>query len=57
MRYTYILIRLIRVVGTDKKAVGVLKLKVEKIARGEVVEVWDRFSSTGRARRFSPTPI
>ena len=34
---------LIQVVGTDKKAVGVLKLKVEKIARGEVVKVWDRF--------------
>lgn len=34
---------LIQVVGTDKKAVGALKLKVETIARGEVVEVWDRF--------------
>ena len=34
---------LIQVVGIDKKAVGALKLKVEKIARGEVVGVWDRF--------------
>jgi len=34
---------LIQVVGIDKKAVGALKLKVEKIAQGEVVEVWDRF--------------
>lgn len=34
---------LIQVVGMDKKAVGALKLRVEKIARGEVVEVWDRF--------------
>lgn len=34
---------LVQVVGVDKKAVGALKLKVEKIARGEVVEVWDRF--------------
>jgi len=34
---------LIQVVGTDNKAVGALKLKVEKIARGEVVEVWDGF--------------
>jgi len=34
---------LIQVAGTDKKAVGALKLKVERIARGEVVEVWDRF--------------
>ena len=42
-RYTYIPICLIQVVGIDKKAVGALKLKVEKIARGEVVEVWDRF--------------
>ena len=33
----------VEVVGVDKKAVGALKLKVEKIARGEVVEVWDRF--------------
>ena len=34
---------LVQVVGVDKKAVGALKLKVEKIARGEVVEVWDKF--------------
>ena len=34
---------LIQVVGVDRKAVGALKLKVEKIARGEVVEVWNRF--------------
>ena len=34
---------LIQVVGTDKKAVGALKLKVEKTARGEIVKVWDRF--------------
>jgi len=40
-RYTTVC--LIQVVGTDKKAVGVLKLKVEKIAQGEVIGVWDRF--------------
>ena len=34
---------LIQVVGIDKKAVGALKLRVEKIAQGEVVGVWDRF--------------
>ena len=34
---------LIQVVGIDKKAVGALKLKIEKIAQGEVVGVWDRF--------------
>jgi len=34
---------LIQVVGIDKKAVGALKLKVEKIAQGEVVGVWDRY--------------
>ena len=34
---------LIQVVGSDKKAVGALKLKVEKIAQGEVVGAWDRF--------------
>ena len=34
---------LIQVVGVDEKAVGALKLKVEKIAQGEVVEVWDKF--------------
>jgi RNA recognition motif-containing protein len=34
---------LIQVVGVDKKAVGALKLKVEKIAQGQVVGVWDRF--------------
>ena len=34
---------LIQVVGIDKKAVGALKLKVEKIAQGEIVGVWDRF--------------
>ena len=34
---------LVQVVGIDKKAVGALKLKVEKIARGEVIGVWDRF--------------
>ena len=34
---------LVQVVGTDKEAVGALKLKVEKTARGEIVEVWDRF--------------
>ena len=40
-RYTTVC--LIQVVGIDKGAVGALKLKVEKIAQGEVVEVWDRF--------------
>jgi len=39
----YRVVCLIQVVGIDKKAVGALKLKVEKIARGEVVGVWDRY--------------
>ena len=39
----FIAVCLIQVVGVDKKAVGALKLRVEKIARGEIVEVWDRF--------------
>ena len=33
---------LIQVVGADRKAVGALKLKVERLSRGEVVEVWNR---------------
>ena len=43
---------LIQVVGIDKKAVGALKLKVEKIARGEVVEVWDRFFLNWQGQTF-----
>lgn len=43
---------LIQVVGIDKKAVGALKLKVEKIARGEVVEVWDRFFLNWKGEAF-----
>ena len=43
---------LIQVVGIDKKAVGALKLKVEKIARGEVVEVWDRFFLNWQSEAF-----
>jgi len=43
---------LIQVVGIDKKAVGVLKLRVEKIARGEVVEVWDRFFLNWQGEAF-----
>ena len=43
---------LIQVVGVDKKAVGALKLKVEKIARGEVVEVWDRFFLNWQGEAF-----
>ena len=43
---------LIQVVGIDKKAVGALKLKIEKIARGEVVEVWDRFFLNWQGEAF-----
>ena len=43
---------LIQVVGIDKKAVGALKLKVEKIARGEVVGVWDRFFLDWQGQAF-----
>ena len=42
-RYGPVGLCLIQVVGIDKKAVGALKLKVEKIARGEIIGVWDRF--------------
>jgi hypothetical protein len=38
-RYMHPLGCLIQVVGIDKKAVGALKLKIEKIAQGEVPEV------------------
>ncbi|KAF9649159.1 hypothetical protein BDM02DRAFT_3186563 [Thelephora ganbajun] len=43
---------LIQVVGIDKKAVGALKLKVEKIAQGEVVEVWDKFFLNWQGNTF-----
>ena len=43
---------LIQVVGIDKKAVGALKLKVERIARGEVVEVWDRYFVNWQGEAF-----
>jgi len=43
---------LIQVVGIDKKAVGALKLKVEKIAQGEVVPVWDRFFLNWQGEAF-----
>ena len=43
---------LIQVVGVDKKAVGALKLKVEKIAQGEVVGVWDRFFLDWQGKAF-----
>ena len=43
---------LIQVVGIDKKAVGALKLKVEKIAQGEVVGVWDRFFLNWQGEAF-----
>ena len=43
---------LIQVVGVDKKAVGALKLKVEKIAQGEVVGVWDRFFLNWQGNAF-----
>ena len=49
-RYTAVC--LIQVVGVDKKAVGALKLKVEKIAQGEVVGVWDRFFLNWQGEAF-----
>jgi hypothetical protein len=49
-RYTTVC--LIQVVGIDKKAVGALKLKVEKIAQGEVVGVWDRFFLNWQGEAF-----
>ena len=42
MATKYRTVCLVQVVGVDKKAVGALKLEVEKIAQGEVVGVWDR---------------
>jgi len=42
----------IELAGIDKKAVGALKLKVENIARGEIVEVWDRFFLNWRGEAF-----
>ena len=43
---------LIQVVGIDKRAVGALKLKVERIAQGEVVGVWDRFFLDWQGKTF-----
>ena len=43
---------LIQVVGVNRKAVGALKLKVEGIARGEIVEVWDKFFLNWQGEAF-----
>jgi hypothetical protein len=49
---SYETVCLIQVVGVDKKAVGALKLKVERIAQGEVIGVWDRFFLDQKGETF-----